>query len=301
MWVSRDWLKSDKSIYSSADQGIRAMSSRADYGIDSPAIVAGLSLLGSVGLGTALVLHLLGDPSPREEIALVAAGIYFWLGAGGMVWYSKVGKLRVRDQILGLIPWRGDELVLDVGCGRGLLLVGAARRLTTGKAIGLDRWVPGALTGNRPEAALDNASSEGVVDRVEVTEGDVRRLPLAEASIDVVVSNFVVHEVKSRAEREQMLREVVRVLKPGGRLALVDFIFTSECVRVLHGIGIGDVRRARVGSFFSFWFSAILNFGLVQTYQVTGSKPPGVAARNAQTGIEVSLAEPKVAPDRGGI
>jgi ubiquinone/menaquinone biosynthesis C-methylase UbiE len=230
---------------------------------------------------------------------LVAAGIYFWLGAGGMVWYSKVGKLRIRDQILGRIPWRGDEMVLDAGCGRGLLLVGAARRLTTGKAIGLDRWTPGALTGNRPEAALDNARLEGVADRVDMKEGDVRQLPFADASMDVVVSNFVVHEVNSLAEREQMLREMVRVLKPGGRLALVDFIFTGECMRVLHEIDIGDVRRARVGSFFAFWFSAILNFGLVQTCQVTGSKPPMAAARKAQASIEDCLAESNVAPDCG--
>jgi ubiquinone/menaquinone biosynthesis C-methylase UbiE len=164
-------------------------------------------------------------------------------------------------------------MVLDAGCGRGLLLVGAARRLTTGKAIGLDRWVPGALTGNRPGAALDNARWEGVIDRVEVTAGDVRRLPFADASMDVAVSNFVVHEVNNRSEREQMLREIVRVLKPGGRLALVDFIFTGECVRVLEEIGISDARRARAGSFFSFWLTALLNFGLVQTYRVTGSKP----------------------------
>jgi ubiquinone/menaquinone biosynthesis C-methylase UbiE len=219
-----------------------------------------------------LVLHLFGDPIPRWEIALVAAGIYFLLGAGGMVWYSKVGKLRMRDRVLELILWRGDEMVLDIGCGRGLLLIGAARRLTTGKAIGLDRWLAGALTGNRPEAVLDNARLEGVLARVDVKEGDVRQLPFPDASFDVAVSNFVVHEVKNRAEREQMLREMVRVLKPGGRLALVDFIFTGECIRVLHAIGIADAKRARIGSFLSFWFSAVLNLGLVQTYQVTGTK-----------------------------
>jgi hypothetical protein len=57
---------------------------------------------------------------------LVAACIYFLLVAGGMVWYSKVGKLRMRDRVLELILWRGDEMVLDIGCGRGLLLIGAA-------------------------------------------------------------------------------------------------------------------------------------------------------------------------------
>jgi ubiquinone/menaquinone biosynthesis C-methylase UbiE len=131
---------------------------------------------------------------------------------------------------------------------------------------------------------LDNARYEGVLDRVEVMQGDVRQLPFADDSFDVVVSNFVLHEVTNRAEGEQMLREMARVLKPGGRLALVDFIFTGECVRVLQGIGVADAKGARVGSFFSFWLGAVLNFGLVQTYWVTGRKPPMIAPRNAQEG-----------------
>jgi ubiquinone/menaquinone biosynthesis C-methylase UbiE len=252
------------------------MSSRADYGIDSPAIVVGLFILSGLGFGSAMVWHVFGHPPLFWGIALIASGVYFLLAAGGMAWYSKVGKLRIRDEILALIPWRGDEMVLDVGCGRGLLLIGAARHLTTGKAIGVDRWVAGALTGNCPEAVLHNALLEGVSERVEVKDGDMRQLLFADASFDAVVSNFVVHEVKSRAEREQVLREMVRVLKPGGRLALVDFIFTTECVRVLRDIGIGDAKRTRVGSFFSFWFSAILNLGLVQTRQVTGTKPSSI-------------------------
>jgi SAM-dependent methyltransferase len=275
------------------------VSSRADYGIDSPAIVAGLFLLSAIGLGFALVWHFFGDPPPFGEIALVAAGLYFLLGAGGMVWYSKIGKLRIRDQILGLIPWRGDEMVLDVGCGRGLLLIGAARRLTSGKAIGVDRWLAGALTGNRPQAALDNGRWEGVLDRVDVQEGDVRQLPFADDTFDVAVSNFVVHEVDNRAEREQMLREMVRVLKPRGRLALVDFIFTGECVRVLRTLGVADAKRARVGSFFSFWFGVVFNFGLVQTYQVTGTKPSRTAVRNVKTADGGCLAEPNPTAEGG--
>ena len=69
-----------------------------------------------------------------------------------------------------------------------------------------------------------------------------------------------------------MLREIVRVLKPGGRLGLVDFIFTGHCIQVLLKAGISNANRSRVGSFVSFWFGAVVNFGLVQTYAVTGSK-----------------------------
>src|SRR5262252_1049409 len=104
------------------------MSSRANYGIDSPFIVVTLFILSGIGFGAALLWYIFRDPPRFGEIALVTAGIYFFLGAAGMLRYSKVGKLRIRDEILSAIKWCGDERALDVGCGRGLLLVGAARR-----------------------------------------------------------------------------------------------------------------------------------------------------------------------------
>jgi arsenite methyltransferase len=162
--------------------------------------------------------------------------------------------------------------VLDVGCGRGVLLIGAARRLTTGKAIGADVWVSRAVSGNRPEAALENAAREGVADRVEVKHGDARQLPFADASFDVAVSNFVLHELNSGAEREQMAREIVRALKPGGHLALADFTFTAHCMQALRSCGVSDARRLP-DSFLSFWITAILSLGTTQVYFVTGTKP----------------------------
>jgi SAM-dependent methyltransferase len=261
------------------------MRSRADYGIDSPAIVTGLFLVGAVSLAAALLLHVYRPSHPVAEVALSAAGAYFVLGAGGMVWYSKVSKLAIRDQILDQARLHGWEVVLDVGCGRGLLLVGAARRLSTGKAVGLDRWIRGALTNNRPGSAIDNARLEGASERAQVTRGDIRQLPFADASFDVALSNFVVHEVNTAADRERILREIVRVLKPGGRLALVDFIFTAECVRVLQAVGVVDAKRVRAGSSFAFWLGALLNFGLVQTYVVTGTKPSAAAPIFAGGGV----------------
>ena len=82
-----------------------------------------------------------------------------------MLMYSKFGKIRIRDVLLDSIPWRGSESVLDVGCGRGLLLIGAAKRLPLGSAVGIDKWVGGALTGNGAEAVLRNAEVEDVVAR----------------------------------------------------------------------------------------------------------------------------------------
>lgn len=103
-----------------------------------------------------------------------------------------------------------------MGCGRGLLTVGAAHRLSRGRVVGVDIWQPGAVSGNRADSVLDNARIKGVNDRVEVEEGDARKLRFADRNFDVVVSNFVVHEMKTQSDREAMMREIARVFKPGG-------------------------------------------------------------------------------------
>src|ERR1700677_1673734 len=114
-----------------------AMRKRPNYGIDAPTAVRNLILGGAAALVLALVSYLCDWGLTR-----MATGIGIgWLAiAGWMVWDSKVGKLWSRDRLLDGLALRGDETVLDVGCGRGLLLIGAAKRLTAGKAVGVDIW-----------------------------------------------------------------------------------------------------------------------------------------------------------------
>jgi len=250
------------------------MRGRPRYGIDSPAmVVAELALAGGASIA-AMVLRTGGSPHlfgiPVWAVA-AAMSIYLAVMAIGMLHYSLLGKVRLRDRLLRSLHWTGHERVLDVGCGRGLLLVGAAQRLTDGRAIGVDRWMRGAVSGNHQEEALRNAAVEGVADRVEVQDGDARKLPFSDASFEVVISNFVLHEMDTGADRERMLREIARVLRPGGRIALADFIFTDQAVRVLRECGVADARRTPAGrlAFASF---ALLTLGIGRLYQVTGSK-----------------------------
>ena len=252
-----------------------------DYGIDSPAIVLGQGIAGLSA--TALAIFKARAFGVQVRWIEAAAALYFLHGAWSMVRYSRSGKLGLREKLLDMFPWRGDEAVLDVGCGKGLLLVGAARRLKTGKAIGVDVWLSHALTGNRPEFALENAAIEGVRDRVELKQADVRELPFEDDSFHVVVSNFVVHEMNTSADRARMLQEIARVLRPGGRLALIDFIFTKECVEILRQAGLSDTRRVRLGGL-SFWVAALLMLGTFQLHAVTATKPLSTGRNSPLTG-----------------
>jgi ubiquinone/menaquinone biosynthesis C-methylase UbiE len=149
-----------------------------------------------------------------------------------------VSKKRVRDRLVAALALSGDERVLDAGCGLGLALIGCARKLTTGKAVGIDLWAAKDLSNNHPEATRANAAAEGVADRVEVETGDITRLPFPDASFDAIVSMTVVHNIPSRDARDQALRELVRVLRPGGRIALFDLLHASRYTEVLQAAGM---------------------------------------------------------------
>jgi arsenite methyltransferase len=171
--------------------------------------------------------------------AVVSGGI-----AIAMIYTSKVAKLRERDRILDLAELQGDEVVLDVGCGRGLLLVEAARRLPAGEAVGVDLWRAKDQSANTPAGPLHNARAVGV--KVQVETADARDLPFDDDTFDVVVSSLALHNISGVGARRVAVREIARVLKPRGRLVLVDIARTDEYVTALRGVGWRDVDRSEL-------------------------------------------------------
>ena len=134
----------------------------------------------------------------------------------------------IRRQIFDSLSLRGDENVLDVGCGSGLLVNEAARRLATGTATGIDIWAPHSGGGNYT-LLMKNAKAEGVADKIEFKQADVRKLPFSDASFDVIVSSGALHHIsRDRAEHEQAINEILRVLKPGGKIAIMDISHMIE-------------------------------------------------------------------------
>jgi ubiquinone/menaquinone biosynthesis C-methylase UbiE len=145
-----------------------------------------------------------------------------------MLIYSLAGKFHHRDRILAKVPWAGTETVLDVGTGRGLLLIGAARHLTTGHATGIDIWSAEDLSGNVPEAVLTNIALEGVVDKTTVKSEDARRMSFPDGSFDVVLSNLCLHNIYERPGRSRAWHEIARVLKSGGMAVISDYKLMAE-------------------------------------------------------------------------
>ena len=213
---------------------------RADYGLDAPGVVRVMALLGISLIGAGLVLRAVfphGAPLGRLGTTLLWPGGSFVLTSILMLASSRFGKHRARDRLLDRLALRGDETVLDVGCGHGLMLIGAAKRLSGGHAMGIDLWSQVDQRDNSALATLANAAAEGVVDRVTVRDGDMRTLPLEDASVDVVVSSLAVHNVSTQVDRRRSIREMARVVRPGGRIGLLDIAHVGDYARVLRESG----------------------------------------------------------------
>ena len=162
------------------------------------------------------------------------------------------GKFAVWAGILSGLGLKGNERVLDLGCGRGAVLLAVAKLLPSGRAVGVDIWSTSDQSGNSAEATERNAKAEGVADRVEVRSGDVRALPFPEASFDLVVSSMAIHNIRERDGRKSALDEAIRVLQEGGRLAIVDFMVVDEYVEHLRLRGMQDVELRPLG--WRFWY-----------------------------------------------
>jgi SAM-dependent methyltransferase len=220
----------------------------ADYGLDAPGVIRILSICGIVSLVAGLAWSRLSiGVSVKGHVAIVPTlewiGWGCLIGAGLMVASSRWGKLRARDRLLDRMNFTGTETVLDVGCGHGLMLIGAAKRVPNGRAIGVDLWSQVDQKDNSSAATLANARVEDVAARIEVHDGDMRALPLDDSSVDVVLSCLAIHNVTGRDERRKAIAEIVRVLKPGGRAGIIDIAHVGEYASDFRAAGMRSVAK----------------------------------------------------------
>lgn len=219
------------------------MAATPNYGLDSPHAVRDMYQRAAWTIAFAAVLYYINHseyPGPSLILAAVITviGVAFAVAGYGLAWFGRTGRLRVRDQMLDGLQFTGNERVLDFGCGLGLLGIGAAKRLDTGRVIAI-----GETATN--EAARENAKLEGVADKIRFEAGDLKKLSYPDANFDVVVAGRALATLEGDALRTQVVTEMVRVLKPGGRLCLHEIGDTHPILKLLHGQGLDAVQETR--------------------------------------------------------
>jgi ubiquinone/menaquinone biosynthesis C-methylase UbiE len=217
---------------------------RGDYGFDAPVFPIMLGAAGGVLLVAGAVLALVAS---RAWALLAAAGIVLLLNAASYAYTTQRGKFAVWAELLDGLHLRGDERLLDLGCGRGAVLLMAAALLPRGRAVGIDLWGARYQSGNSLESAAANAALEGVGDRVDLRTGDLRDLPFLNDGFAVVVSSMAIHNISDPRGRRQAIDEAVRVLAPGGRLLIADVVAPGLYASRLRELGMADIQERGLG------------------------------------------------------
>ena len=197
-----------------------------DYGNWMPVsmlwLVGGLAALAAViSLLSFAVFHITALGVVFVIAALLLLALLLWItwirrqyafGGGGIM-------EQVHRVVLSHLDYDGQGSLLEVGCGSGALAIRAALTWPKAKVIGVDYW--GAVYNYSKAICEKNAASEGVASRCVFQHGDAKQLDFPDESFDVVISNYVYHNVMG-ADMQKLLLESLRVLKKGGVFALND-------------------------------------------------------------------------------
>ena len=229
---------------------------KTGYGIDEPRTLGELLIAGVLAVAVGIIISAYtASSSPRTaDAALIGGpgvGFLILVVAAALYWSSRLGKPREMTKLVNGIPWGGEEVVLDLGCGRGLAAVMTAKKLGAGYAVGVDTWSRARVSGNDPLSVLANAARESVGTKVVAVKAQSTHLPLMDQSVDVIVSGVAIHYLVPRRQRDSLFKEMTRVLKDGGRIGILDAGNGNEYSAFLQGLGMRDVEmhRLRFSSF----------------------------------------------------
>ncbi len=185
-----------------------------------------------------LVLIALGSTG-FVAIAVVSGGGFF-----GFLISSTVGKQYVIRQIIDKSALVGTDVALDIGCGGGQVLLEVASHIDAGISVGVDIWRRRDQFPNGSAYLIDNYKRSQIRNKIAVACANAVSLPFASSSFDLVTSNLVLHNIKGAENKFIALSEMVRVLKPDGRLVLADVGLSRKYIFVLKTLGLSNRKHS---------------------------------------------------------
>ncbi len=130
------------------------------------------------------------------------------------------------DLIVERANWKGLGRALDIGTGAGALAIKLAMKFPEIEVIGIDNW--GIGWNYSQKQCESNAKLAGVQDRVKFIKASAENIPFENEEFDLVVSNFVLHEVRNIKNKVLLIQEILRILKPGGKFLVQDEIYNKK-------------------------------------------------------------------------
>ncbi len=188
-----------------------------------------------LGAGTALSLLLAERTTVLFFVLLVPAilccafALYMAAARTALSYHGGNVQSKVLDNVLSYLDtlhWNGTGALLDIGCGSGAMSIKAAKKYPSSTVTGIDYWGP--EWDYSKTLCENNARLEGVTDHIHFQKGDAANLDFADAFFDAEISNFVFHEVRNQPDKLTLIREALRVLKPGGAFVFEDIFYAKS-------------------------------------------------------------------------
>jgi SAM-dependent methyltransferase len=189
-----------------------------------------LVILGGCALGAGLLTLLpIGPYRVIPIILFIIVFISFLFPLYAYLMFSQKGG-RFQEKLYNLILKNlepvGKGKILDIGSGNGVLAVKAALQNRDAQVTGMDYW--GADWEYSKGVCEENAKRAGVNDRVHFQKGDAAALDFPSDTFDSAISNLTFHEVRSVPDKRNVLKEALRVVKPAGAFAFIDYFYEPE-------------------------------------------------------------------------
>lgn len=211
------------------------------YGVDAPYVPA-LSFVG----GVAMVVYGFVQVGFSRWITFAIALLLF-LQVISYMYTTTKGKFVLWERLFAALDLPATARILDVGCGRGMVVITGLRALPQASGVGVDLWRSRDQSGNDPETTTANAAANGVAKRLELRTEDMSAMKVTPGSFDVVTANVAIQNLKDRDLRRKTIDQMYAAAKPGGKIMIVDIQYVRQYAEDLSAAGAVDVTIKNLG------------------------------------------------------